>query len=216
MERAGTSFSAIVAISILAILHMVGLAGFALPEWQGLFKALVPIHLLISALLLLGFHQHWSIFFLINSLGLAAGGWLVEFLGVHTQVLFGAYHYTSVLGPGIGGVPLIMALNWLMLIYGVGSVVQRLPLDRLWQVLLGGLIMVLLDFALEHFAMTHNLWIWEGGYVPLQNYAMWFVISCLLLGRFLTVARMADNPVAAPLIGLQGLFFYGSWLVNWL
>lgn len=215
MERSQTSIAGLVAIGVLAILHAVGLAGFGLsPEWRTLFQALVPVHLLISGLILLAFHQHWSLFFLINSLGLAAGGWFIEFLGVHSQALFGAYHYTAVLGPGVGGVPLIMGLNWLMLIYAVGAMVQRFRLGKIGQTLLGGLIMVILDFALEHFAIKNELWVWERGDVPLQNYAMWFVVSCLFLWHFLTVCRMADNPVARPLLLLQFLFFYVGWLTN--
>lgn len=214
MERSSTSISAIVGITVLLILHAVGLAGFSLPSWVGVFRALVPIHLLISVLILLGFHQHWSWIFLINSLGIAAGGWLIEFIGVHSQSLFGTYQYTPVLGPAFGGVPVIMALNWLMLIYVVGSVVQRLSLKLIWRVLLGGFIMVFLDFALEHFAIAHNLWQWPNDTVPLQNYATWFLISCLFLGRLLVTSKLSDNPIAVPLLLLQLIFFYGGWLAN--
>ncbi len=214
MERTPTSISAITGITVLLILHSVGLAGFALPSWEGIFRALVPIHLLISILILMGFHRHWSLIFLINSLGIAAGGWLIEFIGVYSQSLFGNYHYTSVLGPSFGGVPIIMAFNWLMLIYAVGSVVQCLHLKLIGQVIVGGLIMVFLDFALENFAMAHNLWVWNNNTVPPLNYATWFVVSCLFLGRFLTTSKLSDNPIAFPLLLLQLIFFYGGWLAN--
>jgi putative membrane protein len=214
MERTPTSLSAAAGITVLIILHVVGLAGFALPAWVGIFRALVPIHLLLSVVILMGFHQHWSLIFLINSLGIAAGGWFIEFIGVHSKSLFGNYQYTAVLGPSLGGVPLIMALNWLMLIYAVGSVVQRLQVKLIWQVLIGGFIMVFLDFALENFAMAHNLWEWNNNTVPALNYATWFVVSCLFLGRLLTTSKLSDNPIALPLLLLQLIFFYGGWLAN--
>lgn len=196
------------------MLHAVGLAGFAFNSWLPLFRKLIPVHLLISALVLLSFHKTWSLAFLVKSLTIAFGGWLVEFVGVQTNVLFGAYQYTDVLGPSLGGVPLMMAINWLMLIYGVTAIVQRLPIMKPLKVVIGGLVMVILDFALEHFAMAHELWIWQIGFVPINNYLAWFIISCLFVWDMIGFRGVAANPIAIPLIILQGSFFYLGWLTN--
>ena len=214
MERSSYSLKALAGISVLVILHAVGLAGFALPSWEGLFQSLVPVHLLLSTLLLLAFHQKWSWRFGLTASGIAAGGWFVEYIGVQSNALFGAYQYTDVLGVSIGGVPLMMAINWLMLIYGVGAIVQRLPWPLIGRVLLGGMLMLILDVALEHFAIAHKLWIWHGDKVPLKNYIAWFFISCLFIWQMLTCSRLLDNPLALPLIVIQGLFFYCGWLAG--
>lgn len=212
MERPAYSLKVIAGISVLVILHAVGLAGFALSSFSGMFQDLVPVHLLISATLLLIFHQRWSWRFGVSALSVAIGGWLVEYIGVQATVPFGAYYYTSALGPAVGGIPLLMALNWLMLIYGVGGIVQRIPVLPIGRIVIGGLLMVLLDVALEKFAIAHNLWVWEADTVPLKNYGAWFVISGLFLWLLLANSRPADNPLAFPLILIQGVFFYTGYL----
>lgn len=214
MERPAYSLKAIAGISVLVILHAVGLGGFAQPAWQGTFQALVPVHLLISALLLLLFHQQWSWRFFLTGAGIAAGGWLVEYIGVQSDLLFGAYQYTPVLGVSVYDVPLMMAVNWLMLVYGVGGIVQRLSIPLVGRILIGGALMLLVDVGLEQFAITHELWVWENDTVPLKNYLAWFFISCLFLWQLLVSSTVSSNPLALPLILLQVLFFYGGWLAG--
>lgn len=43
--------------------------------------------------------------------------------------------------------------------------------------LLVGLLMVLIDFFLEKFAIKSGYWSWDGVIVPFQNYLAWFIIS---------------------------------------
>jgi putative membrane protein len=214
MERPAYSLKAIAGISVLVILHAVGLAGFAQSSWKGIFQTLVPVHLLISALMLLLFHQQWSWRFVLTGAGISAGGWLVEYIGVQSNLLFGAYQYTSVLGVSVYGVPLMMAVNWLMLVYGVGGIVQHLSIPLIGRILIGGMLMLLVDVGLEQFAITHELWVWDNDTVPLKNYLAWFFISCLFLWQLLVSSTVSDNPLALPLILLQVLFFYGGWLAG--
>jgi putative membrane protein len=42
--------------------------------------------------------------------------WLVEYMGSTTGFPFGAYHYTDLLQPQLGGVPVIIPLAWLMML----------------------------------------------------------------------------------------------------
>ena len=55
--------------------------------------------------------------------------------------------------------------------------------------------------------MALDFWQWPGGVVPLQNYIAWFLISFALLILFQYLRFDKRNPVAAPVLALQVLFF---------
>ena len=43
--------------------------------------------------------------------------WSFEQVGVATGAVYGAYHYSGMLGPKLGAVPLLIPLAWFMMIY---------------------------------------------------------------------------------------------------
>jgi uncharacterized membrane protein len=43
--------------------------------------------------------------------------WLFEQVGVATGFVYGAYHYSEMLGPKLGAVPFLIPLAWFMMIY---------------------------------------------------------------------------------------------------
>ena len=106
-----------IGIAVLTIVYMVGLTGFLLPQWQAYFEGLTPINLLFAAGMVFAFHKGWSKPFIAYLAAVFAAGWLVELLGVKTGLIFGEYHYDDGLGFKILDIPLIIGLNWVLLIY---------------------------------------------------------------------------------------------------
>ncbi|MDZ7265997.1 MAG: carotenoid biosynthesis protein [candidate division KSB1 bacterium] len=110
-------------------------------------------------------------------------GFLVELVGVHTGRLFGHYHYQGVLQPEFAGVPLVIGFAWLTMLLSSAALAQRfLKAGASPGRSAAGIaaFMVLFDLFMEPAAMALGYWHWQEGVVPLQNYAAWFGIGCLL------------------------------------
>src|SRR5664279_3441727 len=56
---------------------------------------------------------HAAVFFVLS----AVVSWLFEQSGVSTGAVYGPYHYTDVLGPKLGDVPILIPGAWFMMIY---------------------------------------------------------------------------------------------------
>ena len=105
------------AILLIAVIHVIGLLGLNLESTAAVFEFLTPLNLLFSSLLIFSFHKGFDTKFWIFCILVASVGFLVELAGVHTGVIFGEYWYLHVLGPKLAGVPIMIAVNWLMLLY---------------------------------------------------------------------------------------------------
>ncbi len=101
----------------------------------------------------------------------------IEFLGVKTGKIFGEYEYGSTMFLQVGGVPVIIAFNWVMLILATYSMSVLLFKNRWIAPVMGSFMIVAFDFVLEPVAMYLDYWQWADGTVPVQNYVAWFVIS---------------------------------------
>ncbi|MEE4177658.1 MAG: carotenoid biosynthesis protein [Bacteroides sp.] len=193
--------------ALLILYFSVGVIGLIWPVTAGLFTRLIPLTLLGSLAVLLAFHEKWQprhiwVFALIAILG-----YLVEMAGVATGLVFGEYQYHDVLGFKVFGTPLIIGINWLLLIYAVYGIFEKQMLHPLVKIVAGASLMVAYDIILEPVAVALNMWTWGGGDIPLQNYLAWFVISLV----FLTIMHLArirtNNPIARHMYLVQFVFF---------
>lgn len=206
----------IIAIIALVIFHEVGVVGLHLAETRELFLQVVPFNLLLSVVVLLLFHQTWTMRFGILCFSIFWVGYLVEVLGVSTGVIFGPYHYDTALGFKIAGVPPVIGLNWLMLVYTTGIMAQSLSQNIWVRTTIAALAMVLLDVLIEPMAVRFDFWTWETdlGYIPVQNFLAWFVISWGMAYAFQAHPGTKTNPVAIPLYIIQFFFFLTFWVVE--
>ena len=199
---------------ILIILYSVGMIALIL-NVHPLFIYLTPFNLLISFVLVMYAHPKWDWKIVLVLLISFSVGMAVEIIGVATGDIFGSYEYGDVLGPKIEGTPYAIGLNWMMLIYCAGVVVNRITYlkgDKLWHVFfksfLGGLLLLSLDVLIEPVAIMQGFWTWGGdGNIPMQNYASWFIISFFLLLVFNFLLKDLRNKAAFTLLVLQFLFF---------
>ncbi len=194
-------------IILLIIVYMVGLFGFLHPDWQPHFEGLTPLNLLFAAGMVFAYHKPWTKAFYLYFVTIFAAGWLVELIGVKTGLIFGEYHYDNGLGFKILDIPLIIGLNWVVLIYCTGTIASYTPLPYWAKALLGATLMVALDALIEPFAIAHGLWTWETPTVPIANYVAWFGISFLMLLPFFKYGFSNHNPLAVTLYILQVVFF---------
>ena len=206
-EKAETYFS-YAAMGFIFVLHLIGVWGLTtnrIPQ----FKYLTPVHLLFSTVLILIFHHSFKGKFWLFTLFTYLFGLGAEVIGVQTGLLFGSYQYGAVLGYKIWGTPLIIGVNWLMLVYSSGMVINYLWSKGPW--ILKGIsaasLMVVLDYFIEPVAMKMDFWSWPNNEVPLQNYIGWFMIALPLTLLFQKWFDDQQNRVAIVLFATQFTFF---------
>lgn len=214
MERSQSR--ATIAIIILVIFHQVGVIGLHLESTRELFISLVPGNLILSGIILGIFHRTWSTSFGILALVIFWAGYLVELVGVKTGIIFGAYSYDTALGFKIGGVPPLIGLNWLLLVYSTG-IIARKALSNIWlRAAMGAGLMVILDLLIEPMAVRFDFWTWSEGEIPVQNFVAWFLTAAMMqIGfQYFQKDEEIDNPIAYPFYLVQVAFFAVFFLVD--
>jgi len=194
-------------VIIILILHLVGIGGLMSDNFHDLFIKLVPYNLLVTTGLLLFTHKHWNKQF-IAFIGLCFGiGFAVEAVGVNTGLIFGDYYYGDVLGIKLFKTPLMIGVNWLLLVYAVGSITSKYGSNWILKSILGAALLVILDVLIEPIAIELNFWQWLSLGVPIKNYVGWFVTGFVLLAIFHLLKFDKQNKVGMAVYLIQLIFF---------
>ena len=195
---------------IIIITHIVGFLGFN-SKYESVFLELTPIHLIFTFILIslyLAKKEFLLIFSVIFSLT-----FIIECIGVNTGLLFGEYYYGDTLGYKLFKTPIIIGLNWIILIIASRGFVNRFTNNNLLQIIFSSLIMVLLDFLIEPVAIRLNFWTWENNIIPIQNYLMWFLVAFVMQWIISYKSQLLSNKLSFVLLLSQFLFFVN--LVEW-
>ncbi len=103
---------------------------------------------------------------------------IFEAIGVNTSIIFGDYFYSNILGFKILGVPLVIGLNWTIVLVGLFTLTDNsVQLNVFFNSLIIGVLAVLFDYILEPVAIKLNYWQWNANIVPMKNYISWFIIA---------------------------------------
>lgn len=188
-----------IATFISLLFHVSGFIAIALFHSQ-LFIQLTPLNLLISCGLLIWTQQKRTLGFWLFFIAVFLIGFTAEYIGIHTQLLFGNYSYGPVLGPQWRGVPFLIGINWFSVIYCTGIAMSMLqhrifskpeaqemlpPYAKYWLTISlvadAAILTVLYDWILEPVAVLLGFWQWDKGEIPIGNYWGWFFVSALAL-----------------------------------
>jgi uncharacterized membrane protein len=194
-------------VFIITVLHVVGLLGFMNYLHIESFEKLTPFNLLLSAFLMLSHHKGWNITGIVFLITIFLWGYFIELIGVKTQLIFGTYYYGESLGYKLFDIPLMIGVNWVILVFSTAAIAELFPVSKYLKVFIAAILMVALDYLIEPFAMKYDLWHWANNTVPLQNYIGWFVTSILMQLLFFSIKVNKQNTVAIALYVLQALFF---------
>jgi len=188
--------------------YAIGLAGMIVPFSFPLFLKLIPLALLLSFFAIFLFHeQKIDLKTTVVFATIFLAGFFIEMIGVNTGVIFGEYWYGSGLGIKLFNTPLMMGINWVLMIYLSSSFVSSLKLKPILSIFLASFAMVVYDLVIEHVAPIFDMWSWSGDSVPTQNYIAWFLIS-VVFHSFIKACKINTHNVLAPLIFIcQFLFF---------
>jgi putative membrane protein len=213
-----------IATAIAVLFHTIGLVGLLYFD-KNFFLAATPFNLLLSFALLVWTQQEKNINFFLFMLICCAAGIAVEVIGVNTGILFGEYTYGDVLGYKVRNVPVLIGVNWFIIIYccGIGihtllmKAINRIAADTgkppmalkaLSVIVDGATLAVFFDWLMEPVAVKLGYWIWNGdGTIPIFNYISWFIISLVLLTAFHFIKFNKQNKFAVNLLLIQLMFF---------
>jgi putative membrane protein len=163
---------------LIAVFYLIGAIGHGIPSTRGVMFILTPFVLLAGGLLVMGRTIHvssrnviiWCIVTYIVT-------FTIEALGVATGHIFGAYTYGQTLGLKVFEVPLVIGLNWVIVVLGAVVIAQRITRSVWGVAVITGILTVAFDIPLELVAIELDYWQWSGWYVPVQNYIAWGVVS---------------------------------------
>ena len=126
-----------------------------------------------------------------------------EFLGVLTGFPYGAYAYSTLVGPRLFGlVPVFIYIAWVNISYlAITTTTVGLGRSRLWRAPVDGLVAVAWDAMVDPLAVRAGYWTWlaPGGFygVPLSNFLGWFlVVTALSLAARAVWARDTAAPAS--------------------
>ena len=135
-----------------------------------------------------------------------AGFWL-EWLGVSTGYLFGSYSYGDSLGFKYLDIPLIIGLNWYVLVVSASNLLRTANAPSWIIAIAAGLSCTLLDVLIEPVATQLDFWQWENNSIPLFNYVCWWGVSTLFCYLYLLISPQRINPVGRGLFLIWTIFF---------
>ncbi len=140
-----------------------------------------------------------------------AGG--LEVLSVQTGFPYGQYSYSSLLGPGVLGVPLLVPFCWQMMAHNAG-VVARLIHPKAW-VLVAAAALTAWDLYIDPQNVRAGYWTWAraGEYVgiPLENFAGWLLTALMIYALYARLERPAITSSVTVFELLPVLVYVWMW-----
>ena len=193
--------------ALIVIFYAVGTVGILLPETRSLFLKLTVFNLILSFLIIVfarGQNKKAFYTFLANCWIV---GFVVEWIGVHTGLLFGSYSYGENLGLKFLDVPFVIGFNWGLVTISAAALANRVSKNKKWIPLIAAILMVALDFFMEPVAMKSDFWTWKNNVIPLYNYCCWFLVGLLLQVIYQKTSLWEENKVNDTLFITMFVFF---------
>ena len=213
-----------IATIIAIIFHLVGLAGILFFK-SDLIITSTPINLLLMFGLIVYTQNTRNTSFYIFILVCFIIGICIEIIGTRTGILFGNYAYGNTLGAKVMNVPIVIGINWFVVMFCCGSAMHMMmfklakkidadevikkPILKTISVIVDGATLALIfDWLMEPVAIRLGYWSWGGsGEIPIFNYACWFIFSMLFLLVFHFCNFDKQNKFALHLLLIQIMFF---------
>jgi putative membrane protein len=195
---------------LLPPFYLIGLVGHAVDALFPLMMALTPLTIFLTVVVAyapvaLVRDARLALWVIIT----AAFTLVLEIIGVATGLIFGSYAYGETLGLRLFEVPLVIGLNWTVIIVGCIALMERITSNTPLIIVSTGLLAVGFDWIMEPVAIALDYWTWDGVVVPLHNYVAWGVIAMVFAALFRAMRLHAPSRVATLTVLVQALFFSG-------
>ena len=159
----------------LILVYISGSIGFVVnPTF---FSPFTPYTLLLTCLVFLIHSPIADKKFLLAFFTIAFLGFIIEVIGVKTGLVFGNYSYGDGLGFQLFEVPLIISLNWAMLICAGIRIISGIFTNKIIVLLVAASLVTLIDLLIEQVAPKLDFWQFESGLPGIHNYLGWIGVA---------------------------------------
>ena len=135
-----------------------------------------------------------------------------EVAGVATGKVFGSYAYGNTLNIKLWEVPVIIGVNWVVLLLASIHISQKYFGKYYW--IISPILLTGFDFIMEPTAIRFRYWSWFSNNIPIQNYVAWFTIALI----FSIIYKMLDLSIDSRLLRIfffiQAAFFASLVLLS--
>ncbi len=192
----------------LILIYVSGSIGFILKP--SFFAPFTPFTLIFTSFVFIIYHSKSN--FLIAFSLIAIIGYIAETIGVATGKIFGDYYYGNSLGKKLLGVPLVIAINWSLMVSSAAVLAQSITKNKLIIAFAAGVITTGTDLLIEQVAGKLDFWHFKNDIAGVQNYIAWFLItftSVFFLHKYLQFKTYKTSLI---ILALQLLFFGSIYL----
>jgi putative membrane protein len=189
----------------LILVYVSGSIGFVLNP--SFFSPFTPFTLLFTSFVFLIFQPLKNSKFFFSFLAIAFLGYLAEVIGVKTGLIFGNYIYGNSLGYKLFDVPLVISINWALLICASIITVRKF-ISHKWLVLIfAAIVITLIDLLIEQVAFKLDFWQFASGLPGLHNYIGWLIVAFISPLFFYSTIIKGSFKVSYIILILQIIFF---------
>jgi putative membrane protein len=189
----------------LILVYISGSIGFVVNP--SFFSPFTPYTLLLTCFVFLIHSPIADKKFIFAFFSIALLGFIIEVVGVKTGLIFGKYSYGNGLGYKFLNVPLVISINWAMLICAGIKVVSRIFTNKITVLAVAALLVTGIDLLIEQVAPKLDFWQFEGGLPDLQNYLSWIGVAFFTSYFFYPTIIKGNRTVSLIILILQVIFF---------
>jgi putative membrane protein len=194
----------------LILVYVSGSIGFIVNPL--FFSPFTPYTLLLTCFVFLIHSPLNNKKFLFAFFSIAFLGFIIEVIGVKTGLVFGKYSYGEGLGLKLLEVPLIISINWAMLICAGIRIVSGIFANKIVSLFAAAVLVTLIDLLIEQVAPKLDFWQFEGGLPDLHNYLGWIGVAFFTSYFFYPTIIKGNRNVSLVILILQIIFFTSLYL----
>ena len=194
----------------LILVYVSGSIGFIVNPL--FFSPFTPYTLLLTCFVFLIHSPLNNKKFLFAFFSIAFLGFIIEVIGVKTGLVFGKYSYGEGLGLKLLEVPLIISINWAMLICAGIRIVSGIFANKIVSLFAAAVLVTLIDLLIEQVAPKLDFWQFEGGLPDLHNYLGWIGVTFFTSYFFYPTIIKGNRNVSLVILILQIIFFTSLYL----
>jgi putative membrane protein len=189
----------------LILVYVSGSIGFVMNP--AFFSPFTPYTLLFTCFVFLIHIPVADKKFLLAFFTIAFLGYIIEVIGVKTGLIFGKYSYGDGLGIKLLEVPLIISINWAMLICAGIRIVSSIFANKITVLVVAALLVTLIDLLIEQVAPKLDFWQFESGLPSIHNYLGWIGVAFFISYFFYPILIKSNRTVSLIILILQIIFF---------
>lgn len=191
-------------VIVLLVLYMTAMIGLITPSQRAWYLAYLPYFMLLNATFLMAYAAEKDKKLVVFTGLTFLGSFLVEYIG--TKLGWSSYGHSF--GWLVDGVPVTIAVFWLVVIYSSCCMAGKLPANKGVKTATAAALSVILFAVVHQVAFLLDFWHVNASN-PAYNFIIPVVISVVFAFLFFTLKLKSQNKMAIYVYGGLFVFFVG-------